>query len=243
MRVLRATKITSVALLLLAVLALLLFSQVRPTGTDPETANLTPASDNAPDCVLTIDKAPRLRGFYLNQTAEEIGRVFPSFLIALDKKKRAPIRNGVTTSDFWVVASSELSEGLSEAEDYRDVAFVWQLLNGRTVGLTVEYREFEPESLQDLLAQIADTTFLPIESFKVIGVHNAVMTCDGFTVSVHEGSYSETEWMPVGSQILLEDKVAFQVVNAEENEAKRLSAEEAAKKKEEAEKRRRTFKP
>ena len=109
--------------------------------------------------------------------------------------------------------------------------------------MTAEYREFEPDSLQELLTQISATTSLPIESFKVVGTHNAFMICNGFTVSVHEGSYSETDWVAVGSEIVLEDRVAFEVINAEERELKRIAAEEAAKKKEEAERRRRTFKP
>lgn len=232
-----------VALLVLAVLVLFLFSQVKPTGTETETESASFAPNKVADCKLTIDRAPRLRGFYLNQTAEEIGRVFPSFLAAFDKKKEEPAQNGLPTLDLRVVASNELSEDLSEMEDFRDVALVWQLLNGRTVGLTAEYREFEPTSRQDLLTQISETTSLPIDSFKLVGMHNAVMHCDGFTVSVHEGSYSETEWVPAGSQILLEDKAAFDTINAEERELRRAAAEEAAKKKDEAEKRRRTFRP
>ena len=243
MRVLEPTRVVFVALLLLAVLVLILWSQVSPTQTGPETANSTSAPEKVADCLLTLDQSPRLRGFYLNQTAEGIGRIFPSFMTAYDTRSSPLLPNRAATSDFRVVESSELTEKFSEMEDYRDVAIVWQLLNGRTVGLTVEYREFEPVSLQDFLTQIAATTSLPLESFKVVGIHNAVMSCDGFTVSVHEGSYTETEWVPTGSQIFLEDKVAFEVINAEERELKRLTAEEAAKKREEAEKRRRTFKP
>ena len=243
MRVPEPTRVVFVALLLLAVLALLLFSQEKPTKTESDRERLAPGPETVPNCALTVDQGPRLRGFYLNQTAEEIGHIFPSFLTAYDKKRAPLLPNKVVRLDYRVVESSELSESIGEMEDYRDVAFVWQLVNGRTVGLTVKYNEFEPASLEDLLTQISATTPLPIESFRVVGVHNAVMTCNGFTVSVHEGSYSESEWVATGSQILLEDKVAFDVINDEEKELKRLAAEEAAKKSEEAEKRKRTFKP
>jgi DNA-directed RNA polymerase subunit H (RpoH/RPB5) len=267
MRVSLPIRVAFSALLLLGVLVSLSFSQAKPSSSpkpsttqkaktrtpkptkEPVAKPTPPPPDKAEpeppavECPLTVDRAPRLRGFYLNQRIEEITRVFPSFAEAYEKEKDPLMPVRTLTSDYRIVESDELTEDLTQMDEYRDVTFVWQLLNGRTVKLIVEYAEFEPASLKDFVSQIAESTSLPPESFKVTGKHKAVMACQGFTVEVNEGSYTKAGWVPTHSQISIEDKVAFEAMDAEEKELKRIAAEDAAKKKEEAEKRKRTFKP
>jgi hypothetical protein len=255
MRVLLNSKAIFTALLLLGAFVLSSYSQAKPAPTKssrtrsvvPKPTPEEPASEQPEPaqkvaaCTLTLEQAPKLRGFYVNQPVDAIVRVFPSFRRAYEEEPLLPTRT--LTSDFRTVDSDELTEDLSKFDEYHDVGFIWKLLNGRTVSLTVRYGEYEPADLHDFVTQVADTTGLPLTAFKVIGKHKASLTCDGFSMEVHEGSYTKTGWVANGSQILIEDTFAIKAMVAEEAEMKRVAAEEAVKKKEEAEKRKRTFKP
>ena len=213
------------------------FSQAeRPT-------RVVPVKSNASQCAATISESPRLRGFYLNQTAEEVSSVLPSFREAYEAAQGQLLPQRDLVSDFREVKSEGLEADLTQFEDYRDASFVWQFLNGRVVQLQVTYEEYEPENLSTFLEAFTSTSGLPLKFFRITGKHTAVLTCVGFSVEIREGSYTKTQWVPSKSQITLTDTEAFAAMDVEEKEVKMRRAKEEALKKAESEKKKRTFKP
>lgn len=219
----------------------LLFTTTLSQGKRP--ARVVKTKPNVGTCTLTLTEAPRLRGFYLNQAEQEISSVLPSFHKAYEMEKDVLLPSRELISDFREVSSNKLEEDLTAVEEYRDVSFVWQLLNGRLVAISVTYEEYEPMNMNDFLDAVTSTTGLPLKSFHIVGPHTAVINCDGFSVTMKEGSYTKTKWTPNRSQLILTDTVAYAAMDAEEKEIKKQRAKDEAAKKAEEEKRKRTFKP
>jgi hypothetical protein len=227
----------TVAILFLVLLTVSAFSQKKVPATKPATRPRTAA------CTLQINEAPRLRGFFLGQSEEEIKAAIPSFHTAYETAKDLmfPVRD--VNSDFREVRSDLLTQDLTQNEEYSDVSFVWQLWGGRVVQLQVTYEEYEPMNMNDFLEQVSSTTGLPIKAFHVVNPHTQAAKCDGFSIIVKEGSMTKTGWVPQESQVILLDTTAIAALDAEEKQVKKERAEEDAKKKADAEKKKRTFKP
>ena len=194
-------------------------------------------------CVLTLADSPRLRGFYLNQSERDIASLLPSFHKAYEIEKDELLPSRELISDFREVRSDKLDDDLTAIEEYRDVSFIWQLLSGRLVSLSVTYEDYEPMNMNDFLEAVTSTTALPLKSFHVVDPHTAVINCDGFSVMLKEGSFTKAKWSPNRSQLILTDTVASAAMDAEEKEIKKQRAKDEAAKKAEEEKRKRTFKP
>lgn len=194
-------------------------------------------------CSLQINEAPRLRGFFLDQSAEEITAVIPSFKKAYEIAKNELLPNRELISDFREVRSDQLDQDITGNEEYSDVSFVWQLWGGHVVQLQVTYEEYEPMNMNDFLEQVSSTTGLPLKAFHIVDKHTAAAKCDGFAIVVKEGSMTKSGWVPQESEVILYDTVAMAAIDAEEKQVKKDRAEEEAKRKADAEKKKRTFKP
>jgi hypothetical protein len=194
-------------------------------------------------CTLQINEAPQLRGFFLNQSEEEISGLIYSFHKAYEIAKNELMPDRELVSDFREVRSDRLDQDLTVLDEYSDVSFVWQLWGGRVVQLRVTYEEYEPMNMNDFLDQVSSTTGLPLKAFHLVDKHTAVAKCDGFSVEIKEGSMTKSGWVPNESQVILTDTIAVAAIDAEEKQLRKERAEEEARKKAEAEKKKRTFKP
>lgn len=194
-------------------------------------------------CVLTKDKAPVLRGFYLGQNYQEIVRTVPGFGKAYDESTSDYF--GLPEADFRIahLTSLETFDELSKEENFKDVTITWQFFEGKLVRLFVTYTEFQPGSLRNFMQQISEKANLPIESFKVTDKHKAKMTCSGFSVELFEGEYTRIGWFPNGSQIILEDTTVINSLEKAAKEFERNKKAELLRQKEEEKRRKTILKP
>src|SRR6476619_5927253 len=104
---LKAPFMAIVAILFFTWFTIPAFSQKRAPAPKPATRPRTAV------CTIQINGAPRLRGFFLNQTADEITAVIPSFHKAYESAKNDlfPIRE--VNSDFREVRSDLLPQDLT----------------------------------------------------------------------------------------------------------------------------------
>ena len=230
-------------LIVSCVLILVFFHVPSSFSQNKRPTRVVAASQKAGQCTLTKFDAPRLRGFYLDETEQEISSILPAFHKTYESEKNPLFPQHLLNSDFREVRSEKLETDLTEFEDYRDVSFVWQFWNGHVVQLRITYEEYEAESLNAFLEDFTSTTGLPLKYFRISGKHTAVLRCDGVSIEIREGSYIKTEWVQVKSQITLTDTEAFAAINEEEKLIKEQRAKEEADKKAAEQKKKRTFKP
>jgi len=238
-----STLASRTSLLILCALLLIFFSPPQQVSQDKRPARVVAAKHKDGQCTISIFNSPRLRGFYLYQTEPEITALLPSFRRAYEAAKDPLLPVHDLISDFREIRSDGLEDDLTKIEAYRDVTFVWQFFNSHVAQLRVTYQEYEPENLDDFVDSVSSTTGLPPRSFRVVDKHTAVLACDGFSVLIREGSYTNKVWGPNGSQIILTDTEAFTAIDEEEKEVKKQRAKEEEQKQAEAVKKKRTFKP
>lgn len=195
-----------------------------------------------PPCEVAVSDSPRFRGFHLGQSVKEISQILPSFSSVYDDVK-AHVSYGRSGSDFRIVHAFDLKEDFDKTEQFRDVSFTWQFLDGLLIRLFVSYEEYEPGNLTNFVNQVSTTTRLPLKSFRIIDKHKAVISCQGFTVEANEGEYTKVGWFPTPSKIVLEDVEAFRLLDLKDREQKRKLREEAKRQKEEERRRKRIFRP
>lgn len=192
--------------------------------------------NQAVPCDLPLDKAPKLRGFYLGQTYQEIGRRIPGFeALYEDKTSYLP-----TPIDFRIVGSWATS---AEVEGIEDVTITWHFYLGRIATMFVTYSEFKPRNLRDFITQAESTTGLPQNAFRAVGPRKAKANCKAFSMELWYGQESKVGWSAEGSTIVIEDTRAAAAYDAEHAAYQKAKRQEERLAKEEERRRRTTLRP
>lgn len=158
-----------------------------------------------PLCKLTED--PKLRGFYLGQTVDEIQNMIPDFREAYEFHKKD--RNTdfqlsdwlkeidptisreidlVYINSFWAFGT-ESDRKLLTSADYEDVEVIWWFMKGRLFAYGVYYNDLEvDQDAEKFIKQVSAKTTLPRKGWKVISSGmEAELLCDGFKVFLNAG--------------------------------------------------------
>lgn len=189
-------------------------------------------------CNLPLDRAPKLREFYLGQTYEDIAKRIPGFQDDYNNAVSGTFR--APNADFRIISSSTLATDINDLED---VSITWHFYKGRVIAIFSTYSAFVPRNLRDFIEQVETTTGLPKNELKVTGRHKARMVCGGFSVELWYGQESKVGWDPGFSTIVIEDLAGQAAYDAEVEAFLRAQKKAELQKKEEERRKRTTLKP
>ncbi|MEZ5423300.1 MAG: hypothetical protein R2682_09440 [Pyrinomonadaceae bacterium] len=156
-------------------------------------------------CKLT--EAPKLRGFYLGQTVDEIQKVIPGFREAYEFQRkdretafplsdwRREIATTISREIDLVYLPSDGAFGIDSdrdlltTADYEDVDVIWWFMKERLFAYGIYYKELEiDQDAEKFAKQVSAKTFLPQKGWRVISSGlEAEMLCDGFKVFLNAG--------------------------------------------------------
>lgn len=185
-------------------------------------------------CELTIDKAPKLRGFYLGQTYKEFEESIPDY--------RPP--QNMLVDDLRIIHSTSLYnfDELQSYERFENTQFTWQFYDDKLFRIFVTYIDFRPPSLSDFLRQFSETSRVPVASFRRTSPYEAIAMCSGFSAEVATARLFRAGWNKE-SVVVLEDLAVARELDRLEREAERERKATEQREKAERLKRERTFKP
>lgn len=135
--------------------------------------------------VCRINEPPKLRGFFLGETVEEINKVIPNFLEFFLKQKTLEKSEGIgigSTTFFY-------KNGVRQTpnKDFEDVDFYWKFFENKLYFMSVNYINFQPQNLQDFINKLSEKTGLPLKGWVFEDKYSAILKCDGFTIGVWTG--------------------------------------------------------
>ena len=230
--------------------------------------NKATAKSVTPPCDLTIKDAPKLRGFYLGQSYQEIAQMIPKFeqfyLLAGQKNLRFKgtdvDEKGVSSTEIWSsyfpnLNDPNLADLIKKVDEESGIdnesQISWGFYNGKLYHLFVEYTKFEPNTIRDLIAQVAEKTGLPGASFKIKDKYKADLRCQGFTVSLDMGIYTRFEgYVKQSPEIFVEDTETalrldklYQDIERKKKEDALLKRKEELRQRQDEQKKKKIFKP
>jgi hypothetical protein len=197
-------------------------------------------------CNLTLNDAPKLRGLYLGQSYKEISKIIPKFeqtYLAVTNETNAYKDSDI---DVRIISSYQVPSLVypNFVTGFDDISINLHFYNGKLVSLYITYDEFEPETIQNLIIQVAEKTGLPKDSFKIKDKYKAELICNGFTVNLNMGAYTRFNgYEKSPPEILVEDIEANLQLEKLYNEFERKKKEEDVRQKQEELKKRKVFKP
>lgn len=226
--------------LLIGILLLGIINPVLAQKRNKPMVKKTVVNKTVPPCNLTLKDAPKLRGFYLGQSYEEISEAIPKFEKAYREADNS--YDDTPNVDYRVIHWSNISYP-DTIKGYEDVLLTWQFYNSKLVRLYVTYLSFEPPTIQDFIKQASEKTFLPMQSFKISDKHKAVLVCNGFSANLYIGNESRVGWTEGPPEIMVEDTNAYLEMDRLSSEYKRKKKEEDLRKKREDQEKKKIFKP
>lgn len=197
---------------------------------------------NFAPCTLTLKEAPKLRGFYLGESVNEISKIFPTM------KREYSSDNSYNyyanpNSDYRIVVLSPSDDEVYNSDEYKDVGITWHFYNGILTQLFVTYTEYMPGSLNNFIKQTSEKTNIPATSFRKTDKHKAIAACTDFSLELWEGQDSRIGWSPNDSTIVLADTKKITQLEKDRIEYEAQKKADARRKKQEELNRRTTLKP
>lgn len=232
-------------LILNFLITLQLLAQVKP--------KVNPTAKSIAPCNLTLNQAPKLRGFYLGQSKKELEKI-PHFT---DEYRKNNANDPMDKSKFGFVMLNSVNlfyqqPGIRKVSDknYDDIEFYLHFLDDKIMYISVQYTEYEPTNLNEFIKQVSQTTGLPLDSWKIKDKYNAEMICTDFDVSLWTGNvvgrpeYQDYPSLAIAdksaeNELELREKKYNNLLLEAERERHRIEAE----KKLEEERKRKIFKP
>ena len=154
-------------------------------------------------CQLT--EAPKLRGFYLGQTVDEIQKIVPDFREAYELQKKTrnfPIPLSDWRKEIDETISSEIdlvyfdgsrpfgtdsNREILTSTDYEDVNIIWWFIKEKLFAYGVYYSELDVEQdAAKFLKQVSAKTTLPQKGWILSDI-DANLRCNGFKVYLNAG--------------------------------------------------------
>ncbi len=131
-------------------------------------------------CNLTLADSPKLRGFFLGQTKDELFQRLP-----LLKEKYN--ESAIQSDNKAIGLAGFFSAAIDDVEEFADINFDLSFLDGKLYSFSVKYENYEPDNLKTFIKQISDTSKLPSEGWKIESKYSAKLNCADFSVWVWTG--------------------------------------------------------
>ncbi len=133
-------------------------------------------------CLLT--EAPSLRGFFLNQTVNEIDVMMSSFKTKYEEEKESDsnINDKEIGWSYMNFGDMDFSN-----PELKDVVVTLHFLDDKVIYLSIIYRGFEPQNLKGFIDQLTEKTTLPKEGWTTEDKYHGVLKCSNFQVRVSTG--------------------------------------------------------
>lgn len=166
--------------------------------------------------------APKLRGFTLGQTPEEIETRLPGFTKAFYNAL-----SNRTDRDIVIVNSVPLfyrqpGKRWVPDPDFEDVDFFWHFYKHRLYFMTAQYREYDPPNIQNFIQQVTEKTGLPVNGWILPDKYHAILSCNEFKVELWTGRILGRSYYKDFPSVTLTDMSAYnEIVRRRKEEADR----------------------